>query len=104
MKRSKVSYVADDIDKDIEIWTINDIETWVGYGLEEIIKSAVEQTGVPEEELVCDPRKVPRHLWDKGYVIDSEEQFHPRYTYSNMIMKDMINGVDMPYMLMSSEY
>jgi hypothetical protein len=96
-------YIAADIDPTVEVWQVNEIETWVGHGLEEIKNHIVNVLGVPEDEAIDDPKKVPRDRWDKSYIVDIEADYLPRYTYSNMIVKDMVSNVEMPYLLCGTE-
>ena len=100
----KNNYDERDIDKGIEVWQLNDIETWVGFGLNDIVLGAVKQTGLSKAELCDDLKLIPRSTWDNMYVTDTDAKFMPRYTYSNMIMKDVLENIEMPYILASTEY
>lgn len=97
-------YNESQIDKGIEIWQLNDAEVWVGWGFEEIVNGAVKQTGVSREEYLDSPTKITRDRWDKIMVADYDSDFQPRYTYSNMIMKDILDNVEMPYCISTTEY
>ena len=97
-------YTEKDIDKGIEIWQLNDIDIWVGWGFDDIVKGALKQTGVPRDELLDSPYKVTRDKWDKTLVADYDADYQPRLTYSNMIMKDILTNVSVPYCMASAEY
>lgn len=90
-------------DAGINLWQLNDIETWAGFSLEETILHAVKETGVPREELVESPRKIPLEKWDSLLVIE-EGPYMPRYTYRNSLEKSLNEGVELPFLFASTEY
>jgi len=98
------NYNEKHIDVGIQVWQLNDVEVWVGWSIAEISKEAVRQSGLPWEDVVDSPRIIPRSEWDRLMVMDTDAKYRPRYTYSNMIMKDVLENVEMPYMLASTEY
>jgi len=87
-----------------EIWRLNDIEYWCGFNYEEIVKAAVEQTGVPRDELLDGPWKLGEFNWDKFTVTLDDEPFQPKYTFTNYINMLCEQGQEFPCMLCSEEY
>ena len=92
------------IDKDIEIWRINDVEVWVGFSITDIKNEVLKQYGEPIDQILENPNKIPRSEWDKTYIIDPDDPYEPRYTYSNMLMKLIIENQKLPFLLSTTEY
>jgi hypothetical protein len=90
----------------LEVWQLNDVETWIGFGKESIIKGAVKQTGVPEDELVDKDVLKNEHYttWDKKYIEDWDAPYQPRYTFTNYINMIINEGVEFPCLLCGTEY
>lgn len=91
-------------DKTIEMWRYCDTEIWVGFSLDEIISEIQEITGFTSAEVFKDMEKLSREDWDREMVVDTETHFQPRYTLSNQLARDMMNGVHIPYCLSTTEF
>ena len=107
--RSEVmSRLSDKLEKKggFEIWQINEIEAWAGHDFEEIVQAAMEQTGLPRDEVLMDGSyyKIPSSKWDGLTIAEVDEKYQPRYTYSNYLLKLCDEGQDFPCIFSSTEY
>tara|TARA_R110000803_G_C11989469_1_gene321839 strand:+ start:3861 stop:4166 length:306 start_codon:yes stop_codon:yes gene_type:complete len=90
----------------LEIWQLNETETWIGHGLEDIKKGALKQTGISPDELFDDVKRVPVSSWSKIFITEQDEEYSPMYSYRNYFQKllEKEPNLEYPFCLASTEF
>ena len=79
-------------------------EKWVGESLSQVAREISKISGDTIEDIREGLEIIPRVYWDMILIIDSEVDFQPRYTLSAMIVKDMLAGCTLPFMVSITEF
>jgi len=89
----------------LEIWQMNDIETWVGFSLDEIREAAKKNIGKDYDEFYDQsPSQIPMDQWRKYKIQEIDEPYQPFYSYDNYVLKMIEEGTVFPCCFASTEY
>ena len=97
-----MNYNEKDVDKELSVWKIDEVETWVGFNLNEIIIEYKNNTGNDINN--SDIKKIPRVKWDSILITSVDEEYSPKYTMSNCIVRELLEGKSLPFILSTTEY